>query len=187
MFPPHNKEKDRMAAKKKAAKKPKKVADHAKSTATSKVADKSLKSSGVRLISIRVADFRSLTIIEVMLNDLTVLVGANNAGKTSLLDALQFAIGASRRLLGKEDIRLAKDEADVPKERRAIVDSRAFGYRGKAYFLNDDLDRALSDLDRAIPTLDPMSSWLGDLPAKPVHGAIRNQLFFDWHAQAVKW
>ena len=88
----------------------------------SKVADKSVRSSGVRLIAIRVTDFRSLTNIEVMLNDLTVLVGANNAGKTSLLEAVQFAIGASRRLLGKEDIRLAKDEADVPKERRAVVD-----------------------------------------------------------------
>ena len=36
---------------------------------------------------------------------------------------------------------------------REPTDSRAFGYRGKAYFLNNDLDRALSDLDRAI-TLD---------------------------------
>ena len=61
------------------------------------------KSSGVRLIAVRIADFRSLTNIEVALSDLTVLVGANNAGKTSLLDAVQFAIGANRRLLGKED------------------------------------------------------------------------------------
>lgn len=80
------------------------------------------KSSGIKVIAIRVADFRSLTNIEIALNDLTVLVGANNAGKTSLLDAVQFAIGANRRILGKEDIHLAKDEADVPKERRAIVD-----------------------------------------------------------------
>src|SRR5579871_3406310 len=80
------------------------------------------KSSGVKVIAIRVADFRSLTNIEVQLDDLTVLVGANNAGKTSLLDAFQFAIGANRRLLGKEDIRLGQDEADVPKERRAVVD-----------------------------------------------------------------
>ena len=35
---------------------------------------------------------------------------------------MQFAIGANWRLLGKEDIRLAKDETDVPKERRAVVD-----------------------------------------------------------------
>jgi putative ATP-dependent endonuclease of OLD family len=80
------------------------------------------KSSGVRLVAIRVADFRSLTNAEIALGDLTVLVGANNAGKTSLLDAVQFAIGANRRFLGKEDIRLANDEADVPKERRAVVD-----------------------------------------------------------------
>jgi putative ATP-dependent endonuclease of OLD family len=85
-------------------------------------ADAGAQSSRVRLMAVRVADFRSLTNIEVTLGDLTVLVGANNAGKTSLLDAVQFAIGANRRLLGKEDIRLAKDEADVPKERRAVVD-----------------------------------------------------------------
>jgi putative ATP-dependent endonuclease of OLD family len=69
-----------------------------------------------------VADFRSLTNIEVELDSLTVLVGANNAGKTSLLDAFQFAIGASRRVLGKEDIRLGQDESDVPKDRKAMVD-----------------------------------------------------------------
>src|SRR5205085_4795904 len=33
---------------------------------------------------------------------------------------------------------------------REPTDSRAFGYRGKAYFLNDENERALPDLDRAI-------------------------------------
>jgi len=94
----------------------------AKPVEAPKALGKTLKSAGVKVIAIRVADFRSLTNIEVALDDLTVLVGANNAGKTTLLDAIQFAIGANRRLLGKEDIRLAKDEADVPKERRSIVD-----------------------------------------------------------------
>lgn len=98
------------------------LANPAQPAEAPKPASKTPKSSGVKVITIRVADFRSLTNIEVVLNDLTVLVGANNAGKTSLLDAAQFAIGANRRLLGKEDIRLANDEADVPKGRRAIVD-----------------------------------------------------------------
>ena len=80
------------------------------------------KSSGVKVIAIRVADFRSLTNLEVKLDSLTVLVGPNNTGKTSLLDALQFAIGANRRFLGKEDIRLGQDEVDVPKDRKAIID-----------------------------------------------------------------
>jgi hypothetical protein len=97
-------------------------ADLTKRADVPKAAGRTPKSSGVKLVAVRVADFRSLTNIEVVLDDLTVLVGANNAGKTSLLEAVQFAIGANRRLLGKEDIRLAKDEADVPKERRAVVD-----------------------------------------------------------------
>ena len=98
------------------------LADLAKPAETPKPIAASPKSSGVKVVAIRVADFRSLTNIEVLLHDLTVLVGANNAGKTSLLDAFQFAIGANRRLLGREDIRLGQDEADVPKDRRAVVD-----------------------------------------------------------------
>jgi len=46
---------------------------------------------------------------------------------------------------------------------------------------------AVSDVDQAIPSLNPSVSWWTDLPNKPVHGAVRNQLFFDWHVQAVRW
>ena len=46
---------------------------------------------------------------------------------------------------------------------------------------------AMTDVDQAIPNLNPSVSWWTDLPNKPVHGAVRNQLFFDWHVQEVKW
>ena len=46
---------------------------------------------------------------------------------------------------------------------------------------------AITDVDQAIPALNPSVSWWTDLPNKPVHGAVRNQLFFDWHVQGVKW
>ena len=46
---------------------------------------------------------------------------------------------------------------------------------------------AVTDVDQAIPSLNPSVSWWSDLPNKPVHGAVRNQLFFDWHVQATKW
>ena len=46
---------------------------------------------------------------------------------------------------------------------------------------------AVSDVDQALPNLNPSVSWWTDLPNKPVHGAVRNQLFFDWHVQQVKW
>ncbi len=46
---------------------------------------------------------------------------------------------------------------------------------------------AITDVDQSFPGLNPSVSWWSDLPNKPVHGAVRNQLFFDWHVQAVKW
>jgi len=46
---------------------------------------------------------------------------------------------------------------------------------------------AVSDVDQAIPSLNPSVDWWADLPNKPAHGAVRNQLFFDWHVQQVKW
>ena len=46
---------------------------------------------------------------------------------------------------------------------------------------------AITDADQALPQLNPTVTWWTDLPNKPVHGAVRNQLFFDWHVQAVKW
>jgi prepilin-type N-terminal cleavage/methylation domain-containing protein/prepilin-type processing-associated H-X9-DG protein len=46
---------------------------------------------------------------------------------------------------------------------------------------------AITDVDQAFPGLNPSISWWSDLPNKPVHGAARNQLFFDWHVEAVKW
>ena len=46
---------------------------------------------------------------------------------------------------------------------------------------------AISDVDQALPSLDSTVPWWDELPNKPVHGPVRNQLFFDWHAQMVKW
>lgn len=89
--------------------------------------------SGVAIIAARVRDFRSLANIEVELGDLTVLVGANNAGKTSFLDALFAAIGAGRKALGADDVRLAPGESSAPKTREVIVDVmiRPVGRDGK--------------------------------------------------------
>lgn len=80
--------------------------------------------SGIAVTSVRVSNFRSLGNIEVELGDLTVLIGANNAGKTSFLDALYAAIGAGRKALTSDDIRLLKGEALAPKERMVTVDIR---------------------------------------------------------------
>jgi len=44
---------------------------------------------------------------------------------------------------------------------------------------------AVTDVDKG--NVNPTVSWWSDLPYEPVHGAVRNQLFFDWHSEAVRW
>lgn len=87
-------------------------------TATSKTAPV----NGVRVTEVRVANFRSLINVAVELDDLTVLVGANNAGKTSFLDAMYAAIGAGRKNLGQDDIHVGTAEAAAPQDRVVTID-----------------------------------------------------------------
>lgn len=89
--------------------------------------------SGIAIVAARVRDFRSLANVEVELTDLTVLIGANNAGKTSFLDALFAAIGAGRKALGADDVRVASGESSAPKTREVLIDVmiRPVGVDGK--------------------------------------------------------
>jgi len=89
--------------------------------------------SGIAIVAARVRNFRSLANIELQLGDLTVLIGANNAGKTSFLDALFSAIGAGRKSLTADDVRLESGESMPPKTREVIIDLmlRPVGNDGK--------------------------------------------------------
>lgn len=91
------------------------------------------KESGIAITTARIQNFRSLANIEVDLNDLTVLIGANNAGKTSFLDALFAAIGSGKKSIGPDDVRLAPREATAPKTREVLIDIklRPIGSDGK--------------------------------------------------------
>lgn len=80
------------------------------------------KDSGIAITVVRVSNFRSLANIEVELSDLTVLIGANNAGKTSFLDGMFAAIGAGRKTLSVDDVRLEPHEATAPKDREVVID-----------------------------------------------------------------
>lgn len=77
---------------------------------------------GIRIVELRVANFRALREVFVTLDTLTILVGANNAGKTSLLDALNAALGVSRRSLTQEDVFITPAETSPPKDRKIVID-----------------------------------------------------------------
>ncbi len=68
----------------------------------------------VRILEVRVGNCRSLKEAAVTLDDITILVGANNVGKTSFLDALYAAMGAGRRLLTQDDVFVEPAESAEP-------------------------------------------------------------------------
>jgi putative ATP-dependent endonuclease of OLD family len=78
--------------------------------------------SGIKITEVRIRNFRSLKEVNVSLDWLTVLIGANNSGKTSFLDALFAAIGAGKREISKEDIFLAPSENTVSRDRKVTID-----------------------------------------------------------------
>lgn len=85
--------------------------------------NKKFKDSGIKIIEVRIRNFRSIEEANVTLDWLTVLIGENNSGKTSFLDALFVAIGAGKRYITKEDVFLAPSEKRVPNDREVIIDS----------------------------------------------------------------
>ena len=78
--------------------------------------------SGIKIIEVRIRNFRSLRELNINLDWLTILIGENNSGKTSFLDALFVAIGAGKRIITSEDVFLAKNEKTVPKDRDILID-----------------------------------------------------------------
>ena len=78
--------------------------------------------SGIFVKEVRVRNFRCLKAVDVELDYLTILIGQNNAGKTSFLNAICAAIGAGQRVITEEDIFLAKNEPSIPKQRAAVID-----------------------------------------------------------------
>ena len=47
---------------------------------------------------------------------------------------------------------------------------------------------AITDMDQSHPRVAFVRpDWWIELPNRPVHGAVRNQLFFDFHVEAVRW
>ena len=76
---------------------------------------------GIIVREVRIRNFHSLYSVDVTLDRTTVLIGANNAGKTSFLRALHLALGIGKRNVSKDDIYIEPGKK-LPKDRQAIID-----------------------------------------------------------------
>ncbi|WP_010170112.1 ATP-dependent nuclease [Bacillus coahuilensis] len=75
---------------------------------------------GIRIKELRIRNFRSYKSADIDLSDNCVLIGANNVGKTTLLQAIQVAFVRGTRV-GSDDIYINNGES-LPKDRKAIID-----------------------------------------------------------------
>lgn len=81
-----------------------------------------IKDSGITVSCVRVRNFRCLRQIEVFLTPITVLIGQNNAGKTSFLEAVYAVLGTGPRHLSEDDVYIADNEAKLPQDREVSID-----------------------------------------------------------------
>jgi len=64
----------------------------------------------IQLDTLRICGFRGIANIEMTLPRVTVLLGQNNAGKTSIIKALQLALGDYSRFLSDEDFHISQND-----------------------------------------------------------------------------
>lgn len=86
---------------------------------------------------VRIAGFRGIADLEMSLPRVTVLIGTNNSGKTSVIKALQLALGDYSRYLAEEDFYIDADDHRVDS---ILVDVRivAIDLEGKRKPIFDD-------------------------------------------------
>lgn len=75
----------------------------------------------IKINRVRVKNFRSLSSVETTLGEVTLLLGANNSGKTSFLRALTIALTSDRKFISRDDLFINK-AGKYPANPRVEVD-----------------------------------------------------------------
>jgi len=81
-----------------------------------------MKSSGIKIVEVRIRNFRSLKSVDIGIDTLSIFVGANNSGKTSCLEALMFAMGYGAKPITDDDIYVGPGETSPPITRSIVID-----------------------------------------------------------------
>ena len=101
----------------------------------------SFPNSSIIISDVKIRNFRSLKEVNVKLHPASILIGENNSGKSSFIDALNAAIGQGTRKFSPEDIFLAHNEPSVPKDRHIVIDICVRPYDRKTNSISDEFSR----------------------------------------------
>lgn len=123
-----------------------------------------------RIIGLQVENFKGVRAVELAFDEadpLTLIVGANDAGKTSVIDALAAAIGGER-LCPAEPIRRGEDSAQAVVTTERYVITRRWWRNRKTKGLETDLRVTGADGARFPSPQALLDSFLGDLTFDPL-------------------
>jgi putative ATP-dependent endonuclease of OLD family len=127
---------------------------------------------GIFIKEVRVRNFRCLRSVDVELDQLTIIIGQNNSGKTSFLNALFAAIGAGQRVISNDDVFLYKKDVSPPKDRPVAIDI---------------LIRPTDDQGQITDVFPQGSPWLelwglGVVQDDDAHDLVAIRTLFKWNA-----
>lgn len=107
---------------------------------------------------VRISGFRGISNLEISLPRVTVLIGKNNAGKTSVIKALQLALGDYSRHLTDEDFYIDGDDHVTSK---IIID---------VYIVPTDYNESTEEWIESVEFLDEWVEAFGDLRQSHANG-----------------
>lgn len=107
---------------------------------------------------VRISGFRGISNLEISLPRVAVLIGKNNAGKTSVIKALQLALGDYSRHLTDEDFYINGDD-DVTS--KIIID---------VYIVPTDYNESTDEWTEAVEFSDEWIEVFGDLRQSQING-----------------
>lgn len=98
----------------------------------------------IQIDLVRIHGFRGVSNIEMTLPKVTVIFGQNNAGKTSIIKALQLALGDYSRFLSDEDFHISEDDS---RQDKITVDVRFISLDGltRTSAFNEEWQREFGD------------------------------------------
>ncbi|MCI5161544.1 MAG: DUF2813 domain-containing protein [Candidatus Electrothrix sp. AX5] len=98
----------------------------------------------IQIDIVRICGFRGISNIEINLPRVAVLLGQNNAGKTSVIKALQLSLGDYSRYLADEDFHIGEDEK---RQETITVDLRFIAIEGdtRASEFSEEWQQELGD------------------------------------------